>query len=68
MLPFLGVDLGLQVEFPLFSLETAADRPTFQLTFSTAVEYYPDFAAALGGGCVKTQHSLGGKRSFAQAA
>ena len=48
MLPFLGADLRLQVEFPLFSLATAADRPTFQLTFSTAVEYYPDFAAALG--------------------
>jgi hypothetical protein len=38
----------LQVEFPLFSLATAAYRPTFQLTFSTAAEYYPDYSAALG--------------------
>src|ERR1700730_11918293 len=49
MLPFLGADLRLQVEFPLFSLATAAYRPTFQLTFSTASKHYPDFAAALGG-------------------
>ncbi len=50
MLPFLGADLRLQVEFPLFSLATAADRPTFQLTLSPAAEYYPDYSAALGDG------------------
>jgi hypothetical protein len=65
MLPFLGADLRLQVEFPLFSLATAAYRPTFQLTFSTAAEYYPDFAAASGGKRSFESPDAGGhKQSF----